>query len=272
MNVALRELHERLGGSGDPAVVWRELVPHLVSSLRDGKLVAGDAQRVLAQAELRIGAGDWIAMLGDLGVVDRIGRFDEGAARDVGVALALVQDSFAVLGTVSTWTPVATVPPPLRPAIRAPVLRQTGGVLLELLEGARVSVRMAAPYVDGDAVRFLEDALLGCAARRVEVTVLTSLGSSAPFRGLLAHWPRPPSGRLVVVELETALSTLGSHAKVLVADGERAYVGSANLTAAGLGRHVELGVELAGDRVHDLNAVLQALSRLGTVALDTRAQ
>lgn len=48
-------------------------------------------------------------------------------------------------------------------------------------------------------------------------------------------------------------------------DGEHAYVGSANLTAAGLGRHVELGVEVEGAEVQELNRLLLALSRLGQV-------
>jgi len=48
-----------------------------------------------------------------------------------------------------------------------------------------------------------------------------------------------------------------------VADGERAYVGSANLTSAGFGRHVELGVEIEGAEVQELSRLLLALSRLG---------
>jgi phosphatidylserine/phosphatidylglycerophosphate/cardiolipin synthase-like enzyme len=40
---------------------------------------------------------------------------------------------------------------------------------------------------------------------------------------------------------------LGSHAKFCVADGRSAYVGSANLTAPGLGRHLEMGLLVQGD-------------------------
>jgi hypothetical protein len=40
---------------------------------------------------------------------------------------------------------------------------------------------------------------------------------------------------------------LGSHAKFCVADGLSAYVGSANLTAPGLGRHLEMGLLVQGE-------------------------
>jgi phosphatidylserine/phosphatidylglycerophosphate/cardiolipin synthase-like enzyme len=41
--------------------------------------------------------------------------------------------------------------------------------------------------------------------------------------------------------------TLGSHAKFCVADGESAYVGSANLTGAGLSGQLELGLLVHGE-------------------------
>jgi phosphatidylserine/phosphatidylglycerophosphate/cardiolipin synthase-like enzyme len=39
---------------------------------------------------------------------------------------------------------------------------------------------------------------------------------------------------------------LGSHAKFCVADGRRAYVGSANLTGPGLSEHLEIGLLVHG--------------------------
>jgi phosphatidylserine/phosphatidylglycerophosphate/cardiolipin synthase-like enzyme len=46
-------------------------------------------------------------------------------------------------------------------------------------------------------------------------------------------------------------------------DRTRGYVGSANLTSAGLARNIEIGVELAGPDVADLAQILSALERLG---------
>ena len=42
----------------------------------------------------------------------------------------------------------------------------------------------------------------------------------------------------------------------------------ANVTAAGFGRHVEIGVEVAGPQVRVLERMLDALQRRGTVVID----
>ena len=48
-----------------------------------------------------------------------------------------------------------------------------------------------------------------------------------------------------------------SHLKVMVVDSSSAYVGSANLTAAGLGgRNLELGVVVRGRRVRVIETIL----------------
>jgi phosphatidylserine/phosphatidylglycerophosphate/cardiolipin synthase-like enzyme len=48
---------------------------------------------------------------------------------------------------------------------------------------------------------------------------------------------------------------LGSHAKFCVVDGQRAYVGSANLTGPGLSEHLEIGLLVQGkvaEQIEDL--------------------
>lgn len=49
---------------------------------------------------------------------------------------------------------------------------------------------------------------------------------------------------------------LGSHAKILIADGQHAYIGSANLTHPGLVGNLEMGVLVHG------NIAVQAASFL----------
>jgi phosphatidylserine/phosphatidylglycerophosphate/cardiolipin synthase-like enzyme len=68
---------------------------------------------------------------------------------------------------------------------------------------------------------------------------------------------------LTVIEIETETSELGSHAKVCLADDEVCYLGSANLTAHGLGRHLELGARLYGPDVATIRAALEAIAELG---------
>jgi phosphatidylserine/phosphatidylglycerophosphate/cardiolipin synthase-like enzyme len=58
---------------------------------------------------------------------------------------------------------------------------------------------------------------------------------------------------------------LGSHAKVIAADGLRAYLGSANMTSAGYSRQFEIGAEVSGDQVREIEEILAAVDRLGVV-------
>jgi hypothetical protein len=46
---------------------------------------------------------------------------------------------------------------------------------------------------------------------------------------------------------------LGSHAKFCIADGEGAYVGSANLTGPGLSGHLEMGLLVYGRMAQQIN-------------------
>ncbi|HIK57244.1 MAG TPA: hypothetical protein IGS37_19030 [Synechococcales cyanobacterium M55_K2018_004] len=65
---------------------------------------------------------------------------------------------------------------------------------------------------------------------------------------------------------------LGSHAKFCVADGIAAYVGSANLTAPGLGRHLEMGLLVQGDEFrtyHELISETTVPSFPGLVLAET---
>ena len=162
-----------------------------------------------------------------------------------------------------SWAPVATLPRELRAALGEPAMRQTAGVMMELIDGAREEILLATPYVDDAAVGALTESLLAARARGVHLTILTSIGRAPYFATLDLVDPRQVYGGLVITEVTTETSPLGSHAKVLVVDRGRAYVGSANLTAAGIGRNIEIGVEVAGHQVDELARLLVALERLG---------
>jgi phosphatidylserine/phosphatidylglycerophosphate/cardiolipin synthase-like enzyme len=218
----------------------------------------------MRRAGLREPVGQWRACLTLLGVLTEDRRLDEAVARDVATALRLIGDSFEPHPAPGRWALVATVPPNV--ATRPP-MRRTAGVIISQIEQARRSLLLAAPFVDASALRFLGPPLLTAAGRGVQIRMLTSADSAPAVRELGDRWPADSAGGPLVVAITSAttLSTLGSHAKVVVADGERAYVGSANLTAAGLGRHVELGVEIEGVEVQELNRLLLALTRVGQV-------
>jgi phosphatidylserine/phosphatidylglycerophosphate/cardiolipin synthase-like enzyme len=263
VNTALRALHDALA-SPRPADRWNEVLGHGREVAAGAAMDNAKLQEWMRRAGLREPVGQWRACLALLGVLTEDRRLDETAARDVATALRLVGDSFEPRPVPGRWALVATVPPDV--AVRPP-MRRTAGVIVGQIERARRSLFLAAPFVDTSALRFLGPPLLAAAGRGVPVRMLTSADSAPAVRELGERWPADSAGGPLVVATTpaTALSTLGSHAKVVVADGEHAYVGSANLTAAGLGRHVELGVEIEGVEVQELSRLLLALSRLGQV-------
>lgn len=264
MNLGLRTLHERLGGAGDPAAAWRRVAS---ASERwcdsDSRLGPGFAG-IAAALGLRGTDAEWLRDLRQLGVVRGDATWDRERARAVEMALELVGDSFDTLGPTATWAPVATLPREVARTLRLPALRQTAGVLLELIDGAVQEVSLAAPYVDAAAVSALHAALSGALSRGAKVTVVTSPGRGEVFASLANVVPRGDRGGLRIAEVHTDVSSLGSHAKLVVIDRRRAYVGSANFTAAGFTRNVEVGVQVEGAQVDGVARLLDALARFGT--------
>jgi phospholipase D-like protein len=270
VNVALRAVHDALAAKRDPSAAWLLLIGALGGQGgADGAIEASELRSALRSVGCSGTTREWIANLRLLGVLGADGRLDADRADSVATALELVADSFSALGTAQFWAPVATLPNELRALLRPPPLRHTAGVLLDLVDRSSLEIRLAAPFVDRNAVDFLTEPLVGAGRRSVTVAVITSAGQSVHFVELARRWNSEPDvrGRLRVSEVQTHLSSLGSHAKVIVVDSQWGYVGSANLTAAGLGRHVEIGVELAGPQVAELTRILTALERAGSTTL-----
>lgn len=268
MNVALRAVYEALAPSAQASNRWRELIREICARTAVNSRV--DPQQIAAALRakgIRGPSGEWAAHLGQLGVLDEDGYPDLERAEYVAVALEIAGDSFEPVGPTSGWALVATVPPDLRALLHPPPTRQTGGVLLELIDAARTAVSLAAPFVDREGVGFLSAALIGAGRRGAAVAIVTSVGHGSMFSDLARLWTSEATGRLRVTEVATHLSPLGSHAKVLIVDSQVGYVGSANLTGAGLGRNVEIGVQVSGPQVGDLARLLSALERLGTTVL-----
>ena len=269
MNTALRAVHEALASSGHVPEAWRQLVREFCRRAdARGRVGPDQIAAALRSRGVSGSSGEWLTHLRLLAFLDATGYPDQERADAVGVALELVGDSFAPLGPIPSWAPVATLPSELRALLRPPPVRETAGVLLELIDGAATALKLATPFVDRGGISFLSGALLGAGRRGVATDIITSPGQAAMFSDLARQWSSEAIGRLRVTEVATQLSPLGSHAKIMVADAERAYVGSANLTGAGLGRHIEIGVEVKGPHVADLVRILSALERLGTVAVE----
>lgn len=265
MNVALRVVHEGLnGGGGDHRQRWDLFVEALGRRCEANQRLRDDAVAgALRSVGLSGSAPQWLGNLRSLGVVDDVDRLISSRVREVGIALELVGDSFKEARPRGSWTAVATLPPEVRTLLRSPPFPQTAGVMLGLIDRSVHNLTLAAPFIDRVAVSFLQESMVTAMERGIKIDVLTSTGRGVELRSLVDEALRHTTCRLTVTELQTDISSLGSHAKVLLVDEAHAYVGSANLTSAGLGRHVEIGVELSGPQVQDLVRLIVALERLG---------
>ena len=128
--------------------------------------------------------------------------------------------------------------------------RTTIGALTQLIAEADREIIIAAPFMQmgyGLSSGALADALRSALRRGVNVKVLgTGQGLQTIDRAGLIYDVR---GRLQFFQPAAHVldeQQLGSHAKFCVADGNLAYVGSANLTGPGLWGQVEMGVLVRG--------------------------
>jgi len=134
--------------------------------------------------------------------------------------------------------------------------RTTLGVLTQLLAEARLSVVLAAPFMqpgEGLSAGSLADALAAALVRGVSVDIVSTSESLTSFDA--SQLRRNSRGSLRLYQPEPNVRdqrVLGSHAKFCIADHQYAYVGSANLTARGLSGHLEMGVLLRGEIVQQI--------------------
>ena len=164
---------------------------------------------------------------------------------------------------------VLTVPDFLRPVWLRLLEAQTGTLpprqtlpaLLDLAGGARRSLVLASPYLNADQARALSGQVQRLTAGGGEVLVMTRLGSRASDNRealqVLQAAASPP-GRLSVWAWQGP--TLGVHFKVVVADTQAAYLGSANLTTLGALGHAEAGVLLHGPLAAQLESWLRLVA------------
>lgn len=140
--------------------------------------------------------------------------------------------------------------------------RRTGETLVGLIARARDHLRLFSAYVDGSGLRALEPALAGATNRGVAVDLVTVrrleredapdvLGSLLDVDG--------DRSRLHIHRLEGM--TWFPHLKLLTVDGTAAYIGSANMTFAGMTTNFEVGALVEGPAVVAYEALVDELVR-----------
>ncbi len=180
----------------------------------------------------------------------------------VSISLACAQGAAWALGRRSitkgeSWELVASLPADI--TLPEGIRRTTGETLILLIGEAQQSVQVAAPYVDRTGIGYMEEAIAAATARMVLVEVFEPVGwapGSAAISSLRRRVQRdgdPKNFRI------TRAATGGpwAHLKVVIVDDTVAYIGSANITGAGLaGRNLELGVLVRGPNVVAIDRIL----------------
>lgn len=158
----------------------------------------------------------------------------------------------------ATWEIVASLPSgggPFPQGLR----RTTGETMIGLATGARERIRLAAPYIDEPGIGFLAEAIAAATWRGVAVDLFDPSGWE-PARAAVAALRDAVSagGDASHLRLVRALPDAPfAHLKVMVVDWSAAYIGSANITGAGLaGRNLELGVLVRGGQVDVIDGIL----------------
>lgn len=259
-------LREAFGAPTAPS--WRRFIARLTLAC-DASDMCGrnEVQKLVSQTTTSVRINEFIAVLIALGVLDEIPnayrvRYDR--AEMITAALQVLDEESD--HERDAWQIVATIPKVLDRSRLPDNLVMTKACILQMIESAKSELWLASPFMDYGAISFVKDPLAEVLRRRGSVRILTTgvnIDFTTNLLGALAEGA--PMENLTVWEAPTVASLLGTHAKAIVSDSRRGYLGSANLTIPGLDEHFELGVRLAGPGVAGLVRILEAIARESSV-------
>ena len=134
------------------------------------------------------------------------------------------------------WKPVLTVPAYLRPYLPEEGYSETVVVLRRLIRQARQRLLLAAPFMD-DGIAALVPAIAAHVNNGGECLLVTrdivDTGDRVRNRKIVDELRKQVRRRDALRISWWGGDNLGIHLKVVIADNEAAYVGSANFTRAG---------------------------------------
>ncbi|OYR63823.1 hypothetical protein DJ71_23075 [Halorubrum sp. E3] len=192
------------------------------------------------------------------------GVFDDGhlkvkALREafVGARLVAAQDD------PPENTVVATIPYDDR-ALDPGMFEPLHGNLLELIRSAEDDLVLMSPFLSKQAYERLRPALITAADNGADITLITRYLTYGDkdfnrefARGVAAN--RRLTSATTYYEYIDDETWTTFHAKMVIADGELAYLGTANLTHKGLGGNLELGVIFRDDTASRLTKLVEKL-------------
>lgn len=255
---ALRSMHA--GGIEDVSKVVRTL--------------RGKSGRPLTDGDALIA----LTALSDLGVLRREGSryaLDSDRFAATEALRAGIQATLQILSEErSSETPDAQLCVSLPPALSAPaehVIHESStdlrSSLLDVIASARQSLIVASPFWDAgtaaDMVRLVRKKL----AAGTQVSILGRFSRDLPpeVRAQLGKVIDDPACSVLSWFEGAGTETQTFHFKAISADhGQRAYLGSANMTVSSLRSRMELGVILSGAIAKQLDRVLRVVLTMAT--------
>jgi phosphatidylserine/phosphatidylglycerophosphate/cardiolipin synthase-like enzyme len=163
-----------------------------------------------------------------------------------------------------TWQPVVTT----GEVDAAGIDRMTAETMIGLIVGARSRLRIFSPFLDARGLDVLTVALAAATRRNVQVAV------GYARRGNRDNAIEQLEARVFANGNEARFQTVAiesdrpfPHLKLIAADGERAYIGSANLTWPALTSNAEIGALVDGEQVRILERWFDALIASATATV-----
>ncbi|MGH3024820.1 MAG: phospholipase D-like domain-containing protein [Gaiellaceae bacterium] len=155
------------------------------------------------------------------------------------------------------WDLVASLPGGT--ALPQGLRRTTGETLVQLVVQATATLRLVAPFIDRPGLSFIGDALAAATTRRVHLEILLPTRSThaddalEDLKSTIARSGDPANFTVSRLRYDAPWA----HLKVLTSDSSSAYIGSANVTGAGIaGHNLELGVLVRGHMVAVVESIL----------------
>ena len=169
-------------------------------------------------------------------------------------------------GLYCTWSHRNGLPAGLRSRFR-----DLDDYLRTLASSAKSRLLMVSPYLSASGMGSLRGAIATSAQRGAWIRLVTSDldRSGTTNRRAIAALLKGEDGDLIRERLRvlkvsrSALLNGLIHAKCIVVDGKRGYLGSANFSTRGLERNLELGVALSTEEAAALDELMTRLEAHG---------
>ncbi|MBV9660761.1 MAG: hypothetical protein JO337_06350 [Acidimicrobiales bacterium] len=241
--------------------------------------VAGTPERATALAARLVTSGP--AALP--GVDDDLHQALRLALAEAGVIGANGSSAGRAAELVSVCEILATAPPPPPAPAKEPRMvfsaptgvvdlaphERLDGLVLDVIRCATVELVLGGAFWNEAGFDLLDEVLRpAIEVRRVRTTVIVHPPAPA-YSQQLRDWLSAlgASGTVNVLWYAAAVRSM-MHAKFVVADSRRGYLGTANLTSWGLGAHVEAGVELLPGQCRRLLDFLGSLRTSGLLVAE----